>query len=150
VSKCSYETLRKYITALAFAVKETADTVPRFNLRNVQEQTILTVMERNTWAKERELSETSEFDDIIRMIKEGVSKLDVGTMLRYCFVAQQQRLTDQRALERRLGMLLPQTNRTVSVLVKIAAELRKLELGDAYLTNQGILRVKRFQPGITP
>jgi hypothetical protein len=53
------------------------------------------------------------------------------TMLRYCFVIQNQRLNELLELEKRARMPLPQGNKIIKVLVGIAVEIGKLELSEA-------------------
>ena len=131
LSGCSFETLRKYLTALAFRVRENADWSERLDLGDFEKGAVHAHLQAKVSAAVKNLPDPAGFDDLRKTVAEEVQRLDTMTMLRYCFVIQNQRLNELLELEKRAKLPLPQGNKIIKVLVQIAVEIGKLELGEA-------------------
>lgn len=137
LSGCSFETLRKYLTCLAIRVRENAERTPRFNLGDMEKAAVHAHLEAKMRAAVKDLPDPAGFDDLRKIVTEETEKLDALAILKYCFVIQRERVKELRELERKAKMPLPHGNKTVQVLALIAAEIRKIEVGDECLKKIG-------------
>lgn len=150
LSGCSFETLRKYLTALAVRVRENADRTPRLNLSDFEKAAVHAHLQAKVTAAVQDLPDPAGFDDLRKTVTEEAQKLDAATMLRYCFMIQQQRVMELRELEKKTKMPLPYGDRIVRTLMRIAAEIRKLELGEAVLRKDRMSEERPFSGGPAP
>lgn len=68
-------------------------------------------------------------EKIWRDVKLATEKFDSEVMLKYTFVRQQLRLEKLIEQEQRLGIIMPEATRIGWTILRVAAELRKLEIG---------------------
>jgi hypothetical protein len=149
---CSYETLRHYVGALGARVKanlkfiERQDVEPlafRFVMNELQKQKVAVV------DGEPVMTETAK--KIWKVVTDAVKHLDSQTMLKYCFLVQQQRVETLLKMEDQVKMLLPDGWKNLAVLKDIAAEYRKHEIGEQYLKGKGVLPYSSpVQGGLVP
>jgi len=82
------------------------------------------------------MTETAK--QIWKVVTDAVKHLDSQTMLKYCFLVQQQRVKMLLDLEDQVKMPLPEGWKNLAVLKDIAAEYRKHEIGEQYLKGKGV------------
>ena len=73
---------------------------------------------------------------IWKVVSDAVRKLESETMLKYSFMVQLARVTRIEELEERTGLPYPGMDKAVRVLKEIAAEVRKVEVGEQYLKGK--------------
>jgi hypothetical protein len=102
---------------------------------------------------ERALEDSPEpagVEEIRELVTDEANRLEAGSMLKYCFLIQQQRMAEIRAMEQKLGIILPQGNKAILLLTQIAAEIHKAEFAQAYLRMGGTRDVSTIAREWTP
>jgi hypothetical protein len=56
--------------------------------------------------------------------------------LKYCFIIQVERVESMLKMEEKMNLLLPHGHKEIGVLIKIAAEVRKYEVGKLSMKGQ--------------
>ena len=77
-------------------------------------------------------------DHISKVLTEALEKVNAMTILKYAFALQQQRVIELMEIEKKAKVPFPHTNKAIELLKDIAAEIRKVELGEAYLRKGGM------------
>jgi hypothetical protein len=124
-----FETWRKYINALSIRIRINLETRPEIKPKAVR--AIIEDVKANADAYDVPLSENGR--KLWRLVEKAVKELDSEKMLKYVFVIQQRRVEKILGLEEKTGLLLPDGHKNVAILKSIAAEVRKLELGELAL-----------------
>ena len=134
---CSVETIRGYLNCLNVEVNRARTHVVRLELSDVRRATAHEHLQAKVSAAVKGKPDLDGFGDIQLYVTQEIHKLDAATMLRYAFVIQQERVRELRDFEKKTKMPMPFGNKTMEVLMEIAAEIRKVELGEAYLRSRG-------------
>lgn len=137
LKNCGYHTLRQYVTALRFRVRENLAHTERKDVEPLAFRTVMQEFERQKdaeIAEEPQLTEASK--KIWKVVSEAVKKLDAETMLKYCFMVQQGRVEAMLAIENKMGLPLPDVYKNIAVLKDIATEIRKYEVGELWMKGK--------------
>jgi len=134
----SYHTLGQYVTALSIRVKRNVAQVER---KDVTPLAFKMVMQEFEAQDDSVLDDDPEMSQknvtrIWKVVSDAVRKLESETMLKYCFMVQLARVTRIEELEERTGLPYPGMDKAVRVLKEIAAEVRKVEVGEQYLKGK--------------
>jgi len=137
LKNCGYHTLRQYVTALRFRVRENLTQTERKDVKPLAFRMVMQEFDRQKdaeIAEEPQLTEASK--KIWKVVSEAVKKLDAETMLKYCFMVQQGRVETMLAIENKMGLPLPDMYKNVAVLKDIATEIRKFEVGELWMKGK--------------
>lgn len=135
---CSEETIRGYLNCLNVEVNRARAHVVRLDLKDVRKAAVTEHLNAKVSAAVKGLPDTDGFDDIQKYVTQQIQKLDAATMLRYCFMIQQQRVRELRELEKATKVLMPSGDKALRVLAEIAAQVWKVEAGEALLRAKNV------------
>jgi len=127
------ETWRKYVTALSIRIRATLEARPE--IRPKPSRAIIEDVKAQADAYGVPLTENGQ--KLWRQIEKATEELNAEMMLKYLFVIQRDRVEKTRELEKKTGLLLPKGYKELRVLTKIAAEVRKCEIGDLCMNCRG-------------
>ena len=135
LSNCTFQTARLYIGILARHMRAVASKVPR---RNVDEFRQAAFKARITTLAEAAVQPGPEPSDIEKTLTAEIEKLDVETMLKFCFAVQKERVMQIRKLETTSNIAFPFADKSVRVLQQIATALWQVEAGQALLHSKNV------------
>jgi hypothetical protein len=124
----TFETWRKYLTALAIHVRRDSERVKRVKVEPLAYQAVM---------KDLEQQQKAIVDDPVprsarstwSAVKKAQRDLEAETILKSCFVIQLERVERLLEMERKLNLLLPGGYKEVRVLTKIAVAIAEYEIG---------------------
>jgi hypothetical protein len=141
LKEAAYHTIREYLTALRMRVRnEVADRLEKRREKVVEETAPIPHEEVAQVIREAPLPPPPHVtDDITKLVDKAVRSIDSGTMLKYTFMVQKDRVKRLLALESSAnGMLHPNGYREIDVLKSIAEAVRKFEVGEEIIRNRNL------------
>ena len=130
-----YEGWRKYLGALKARIDMAG--LERKNLEPLKYRAVVEEFARQKNSGLLEGNAVPSLRSLQRVIEKVAVSLDAEIMLKYCFIIQQGRLAQMLEFEERAGVLMPKGYNEVAVLKNIAAEVRKLEVGNFRIRGRG-------------
>lgn len=127
-----FETWRKYVNALSLRIRATLEARPE--MRPKSSQAIIEDVKAQADAYDVPLTENGR--RLWRQIAKATKELNAEMMLKCLFVIQMDRVEKMLELETKMGLLLPEGYKDLAVLAKIAAEVRKYEVGELCINCQ--------------
>jgi len=135
MSDCTFQSARQYINALKLRLEALAAKVPRIDFSELRAQAVTAA--QNTRATAAILGEPDAApSDIDQALTKEIEKLDALTALKYCFSIQKERAKELRLFEKKTGVPVPFGDKTMQVLGRFAAEMGRLEIGQAVLRSR--------------
>jgi hypothetical protein len=141
-----FETWRKYINALSIRIRLSMEARPEIKPKAVR--AIIEDVKANADAYDVPLSENGR--KLWRLVEKAVKELDSEKMLKYVFVIQQRRVGKILVLEEKTGLLFPDGHKNVAVLMNIAAEVLKHELGQLAMRGKNPPTYKELSDAVFP
>jgi hypothetical protein len=132
LKNASLETWRKYINALSIRIRTNMEARPE--LRPKPTQAIIDEVKAQADAYDVPLTENGR--KLWRLVEKAAKELNAEIILKYLFVVQERRVDKLLELEKKMGLLLPEGYKELAVLTKIAAEIRKYEVGNLCMNCQ--------------
>jgi hypothetical protein len=142
----TFETWRKYLTALAMRVRIESKKLNRVKVEPLAYQALMEEVKR----QQEVIADESVGLPVWSVVKKAARELDAETMLKYCFVIQMERVEAMLEPEEKMNLLMPQGYKEVAVLLDIAAEIRKYELGKEWMTGRKSAADSNQRPNGTP
>jgi hypothetical protein len=135
LSDCTFNTARTYINALKLRMEAIAAKVPRIDFSELRAAAVTATQQTRATAAILGEPEMAP-GDIQQALTEEIERLDAVTALKYCFSIQKERVKELRQFEKKTGVPVPFGNKSMHVLGRFAAELGRLELGQAILRSR--------------
>jgi hypothetical protein len=133
----THETWRKYLTPVAMRIRNDLKPVKRFKVEPLAYSAWMEELDKQKVAM-TEIDPVAEpARSIWPEVTKAVRELDAEAMLKYCFLIQQVRVQAMLELEEKMNLLMPHGYKEVAVLMKIAAEVRKYEVGEQRMKGNG-------------
>lgn len=137
--KWSYRTWRNMLAALAPKIRlhlGPEGFKPAASVDALTLDATLQRLEQQMTAEALDVPLTKEGQRVWNDVKAAMVSLNAEIMLKFLFVVQQGRLEMLLDMEKKLGMPLDWGHKEIQAMVQIAAEIRKFEVGEAYMKGK--------------
>jgi hypothetical protein len=133
LASASFQSCYRYIRALEQQMRAVAAKVPRKHVDDFRQAAFRA---RVTTLAEAAVQPGPEPTDIQKMLTAEIEKLDVETMLKFCFAVQKERVMQIRKLETTSNITLPFCDKSIDILRKISSALWQVQAGQSLLRSK--------------